>query len=218
MNRKQSILSFSSALGITLFLGFVASLQNHSAAQDIPFQDKILPALFNPKVQQELEISEQQLGRIRKIFDGIRAAQKEFGAELREFSKTGASKDAIDAKRKEFIAKLDEKKDDVAKDAFEVLLPHQMKRLKQVTIQVMMRESAKEGKKQSGLLTKEMMEFLEIDEKQADKIKNKSIELQKKLMEEFKELQDKYTKELLQELSAKQRKKYEDVVGKKFDR
>ena len=187
-------------------------------AQDLPFQDKILPALFNPKVQQELEISEQQLARIRKIFDGIRQSQKEFGAQLKEFSQSGASKEEVDAKRKEFIAQLEVKKDAVSQDAFDVLLPHQMKRLKQVTIQVMMRESAKQNKHQSGLLTKEMMAFLDIDEEQAEKIKNKSVELQKKLMEEFKELQEKYTKELLKELSAKQRKKYEEAVGKKIDR
>ena len=35
-----------------------------------------------------------------------------------------------------------------------------------------------------------------LDPRKAEKIKNKSVELQKKLMEEFKELQEKYTKEL----------------------
>lgn len=197
---------------------FTSDKVNQLTAQDLPFQEKILPVLFNPKVQQELELSDKQILSLKKMLEGIKNSQQRFGKELKEFSQSGATKSEIAKKREEVIKELEVEKKDVQKDAFDQLLPHQIDRLKQLTVQVMMRESAKANKNQSGLLTEEMKAFLDIDKVQAKKIEDKSVELQKKLMAEIKELQEKYRLELLKELTPKQRTKFEKATGSTFTR
>jgi len=189
-----------------------------AAGQDLPFKDRVLPALFNNRVQSELELTDTQKDKIKKLFAGIQKMRKEYGDELKELSQSGASKEKVGEKQKQLVKQLEAEKSKVQKDAFDVLLPHQVDRLRQVTVQVFMQEGAKQQKTKSGLLTKEMIEFLEIDEAQQKKILNKTEELQKKMQEELRALQDKYVNELLKELTAKQRKKYKDTIGDQIKR
>lgn len=188
------------------------------SAQDAPFADKLLPSLFDKRVQSELELTDEQKTKLKDFLDGIKKTQQEYGQQLRQAQKAGASKTELAEKKEELIGKLEVEKGEVQQKAFDVLLPHQVKRLKQVTIQVWMRESAKTGKKVSGFLTQEMIDFLEIGTEQELKIKKKSEELRAKLMKDIQRLQEKYRKELMSELTAKQRKKFEEAIGDTFNR
>lgn len=195
-----------------------AGFSKTGAAQDLPFQEKLLPVLFSPNVQKELELSEAQVLQLKRLLASIKESQQEFGKQLKTLKSQGANPDEVEAKRKSFITELEKQKDEVLSEATDLLLPHQIDRLKQVTIQLMMRESAKASKKESGLLTPEMIEFLGIDSKQEKSIRDKTLELQKKMIKEIKEIQDKYRKELMRELTPKQRKKYEEATGDFFGR
>ena len=214
MSHFCTLIYFGSASLIFSILGSVPPV----VAQDMPFQDKLLSALFDPRIQKELELSESQVKQLKTFLASIKESQKNYGEQLKKMKSQGAENAEIDTKRKDFIAKLDEKKSEIQKEATDLLLPHQIDRLKQVTIQVMMRETAKNSKKESGLLTPEMMKFLKIDSSQEKKIRDKTLELQKKMMQEIKELQEKYRKELMRELTPQQRKKYEEATGDFFVR
>ena len=76
-----------------------------------------------------------------------------------------------------------------------------------------MQQFAKTEKVTSGLLTEARKDYLEIDASQAEEIGKTAKQLQQGLMEEVRRLRDEATQKLLQELTAKQRKKYLELVG-----
>lgn len=203
----------SSAITCFLLLICFGSLQ----AQDSPFEDLALPALLDKRVQNELDLSEPQKSKLTKVFESVQEYRKEYTTEFRELVKSGLPPEEAAKKQKELRDAIELRKGEYQKDAFEVLLPHQIKRLRQLTVQAMMPQIAKQQNAKSGLLTKEMMTFLEIDEVQKNKILKRTEELQKELMEEMKKLQEKYVDKLLDELTPSQRKKYSDAVGEKVE-
>lgn len=200
-------------VGIFLVLICFEELQ----AQDSPFENLALSALFDNRVQAELELSDLQKSKISKILKSVLTWRNDYLEEYRELAKAGLPADKIAEKKKEIQETIELKKGEYQKDALDVLLPHQIKRLRQLTVQAMMPQIAKQQKTKSGLLTKEMMAFLEIDDEQKNKILQKTEQLQRELLEEMKKLQSKYTDKLLDELTPSQRKKYTDAVGEKVE-
>ena len=87
-----------------------------------------------------------------------------------------------------------------------VLLPHQLDRLKQSTIQLMMKQFAKHEKVECGLLTSQIKEYLEIDDEQAKKIAETAKEAREALADKIKKLNAEAQEKLLGELSAEQRR------------
>jgi hypothetical protein len=183
-----------------------------------PFGEFLLNALFDQRVQKELELVPDQKDQLKEVLDRVRNRRQEYIAELQKQKNQGASEDELQARQKEYVAQLEQLKKDSEADALKILLPHQRQRLKQVTAQVMMRESAKKKKVPTGLLTQEMMEYLEIDEKQAGKIEEKVKQLQERLARQIKKLRDEATEDLMQELTAEQRKKYKQLMGDQMDK
>ena len=96
------------------------------------------------------------------------------------------------------------------------LLSHQQKRLRQSAIQLVMRDTAKKKKLPTGVLVPEVREYLDIDDEQAARIKKRATELQKELIEKIRKLTEQSQKKLMEELTAKQKRKYEEMVGERI--
>lgn len=212
---------FGIKVGVNMKTGFVFvviifCLSSWCPAQDskpLPFEARLVGALFNKQVQGELELVEDQKQEMKQILDLLKKKQDELGRELNEFRNSGASEAEVASKRQEFVADFEIDKEQTMAQAMDVLLPHQQKRLRQAGVQLMMRASAKSKQVPTGLLAPEIREYLEINDEQAERIKSKATELQKQLAEKIQKLTEQAQAELLSELSKKQKSKYEDLVG-----
>ncbi len=175
-----------------------------------PFADKMVNALFDRRVQKDLELVDDQKQQLKSLMDEIQAKRKTMATTLKEFAQS-ASEGEIEEKRNELVASFEAFKNKYYQSVTKVLLPHQQERLGQLTAQLMIRDA--QNKYPVSVLAPEMKKFLDIDEKQAEAIKKKAIEVRERLAKQVKELTDKAKAELMDQLTAEQRKKYQKLIG-----
>ena len=183
-----------------------------------PFEDKMLAVMFQPDVQADLELSDEQKSEITTLLDEVKQRRNELSKQLREFHASGAAPAELEAKRMQFVDRFEIDKSEMQAKMMNVLLPHQQQRLRQTTTQLMIRETAKQQKIPTGILAPEIRELLDIDDEQANRIEKKAAKLQKELTEKIKKLQEEARSELMSELSAVQREKYQSLVGDPIQR
>lgn len=183
-----------------------------------PFQEHTISALFSPAVLQSLELVDGQKAQIDEVLKEIKEFHQGLSDEMAEFRASGASNSDIERLRDKMIKQLDKRKTSSMKKINQVLLPHQNKRLKQLTVQVMMQQTAKQAKVESGLLTPPMLKYLEIDKEQEDELRKKVTELRRELTEKIKKLNEEARDKLIKQLKPEQRKKYKELVGDQMDR
>ena len=94
-----------------------------------------------------------------------------------------------------------------------VLLPHQSKRLNQISTQIEMKNRGDA----TALVGSRLAEELGIDDKQKKKIQKRSAEIKAELADKIAKLKEDARKELLRELKPDQRKKLNELVGEKFE-
>lgn len=94
-----------------------------------------------------------------------------------------------------------------------MLLPHQLERLKQVALQIQMK---KRGAANT-LLSDAVTEELGIDSEQKKRIQERQEELKKELADRMAKLKEEIRDKLLNELTAEQKKKLEEISGDDFD-
>ena len=95
----------------------------------------------------------------------------------------------------------------------DLLLPHQIKRLEQLSHQV----SMKKGGAANALTSGKLKDELELSDDDVTKLKARSKELNEKLEKDIAALKAKVKKDLLKELSASQRKKLDELTGDEFE-
>jgi len=184
---------------------------------ELPFSDRMLPALFNKQIQAELELAGEQKDKILELLTELEQKKNEYGRELQEFKNKGATEEELLKKRDEVVALFEVDKSKTFENVDEELLPHQRKRLQQSAIQFSMNAAAKNKKLPTPILVPEVRRFLEIDDGQAERIEKRASELQKELLEKIKKLTDQSRKKLMKELSVEQQKKYRDMVGDRIN-
>ncbi len=101
--------------------------------------------------------------------------------------------------------------DDKAND---ILLPHQVTRLKQLIVQSQSRRS---GGPSSGALPSMMIEELDISDEQMEEMKKKAEEVREKMNEKIAKIRQQAEEEILSVLTADQRAKYKEMVGDAYD-
>lgn len=181
-----------------------------------PYAKFAVNAIFDKRVQQELELGEKQKTEIEVTLKQLTDLRDEMAEELREMKMAGVTKQEILRRRDNLITRLEDEKKDLQKDLFEILLPHQVTRLNQLAAQIANREAAKKGKTNTGLLTPEMKDYLDIDDQQAERIKQRTSEIQKELAEKIRKLNEQAIEEQLKELTPSQREKYLKLMGKRL--
>ena len=211
MKRKLDVVLASAALYV------IASLLSGAACaqeeQQLPFADKMLGALFNKDVQNNLELVESQSADLKNILKEVEEKRNSLGKELREYQQSGATQAEVTSRREEIVADFEKYKAEFQIKATAVLLPHQLDRLKQLTVQFMMKDTAKRNRVPTGILAPEIRSYLDIDDSQAEKIKKRATEIRDELKKKIEELTKKAQDELLSELSEPQKKKYRKLVG-----
>ncbi len=197
-------------------LGIRVAPAQESTAQ--PFEDKMLPALFQQEVQVELELVEDQKAELKQRLDALLQQKDELGRQLAEFQRSGATEQEVNARRQELIEGFELEKAETQSAILQVLLPHQRQRLREATAQIMMRESAKGRKVASPILVPEIRAYLEIDDQQAERIQQRASQLQSELMEQIRKLQQEAQAKLMAELTETQKAKYKQLVGDPIQR
>jgi len=213
---------FNTTLSLLLLFTFSISIfASQATAQEEtetkPFADKMLPALFNKQIQAELELVENQKSELKTLMDELQERRKQLGSELAEFKRSGASPSELDARRMEIVEGFETEKTTALSNLMNVLLPHQKKRLGQATAQYMMRELAKSKKLPTGILAPEIRKYLEIDDAQAEKIKNRASEIQKELAAKIKKLTEQAQAQLMNELTQTQKSKLDELIGERIN-
>lgn len=162
--------------------------------------------LSNPSVQKDLELVGDQLKQVEDL-------QAEFARQMKEqigdLTKGGFSADRFEGIG-ELVKKL--QKEQHAKMEG-LLLPHQIKRLKQVALQTHMKNAGAAG----ALVSAALAEELGITEEQQERLKERSKEIEKKLAEDTAKLKEKAKEELLKELTSKQRSLLKEMTGDKYE-
>ncbi len=174
-------------------------------------QGQSLYLLLTPQMQKELEIVPEQLEQLQAIqkksqlqlSDGYKKLQ-EVPAEERQ------------AKYMELYREMGEATE---KEVRDVLLPMQIKRLRQIALQTKLQQM--QWGTTSALMADELVAELEITDQQkarfAEAEKEMRAEIQKKTQEFYKQLQEESRAKLLDVLTPEQRRKLDGLTGPKYE-
>ena len=198
---------------LVCLLAFVAPAV---AQEKTSFGEFALNAMFNKQVQKELDLVDEQTTEITEQLKGLMKFRNELAAELREMKTAGEAEQALIKRRDEMQEELKVQKKKVESQVLDVLLPHQQKRLREVSAQFVTREAMKQSKVSTGLLTPQMLEYLDVDDEQAERIEKRAKEIRKRLTGKIDKLKKEALEDLMKELSAKQKKKYRNLMGEEF--
>ena len=198
---------------LVCLLAFVAPAV---AQEKTSFGEFALNAMFNKQVQKELDLVDEQTTEITGQLKGLMKFRNELAAELREMKTAGEAEQALLKRRDEMQEELKVQKKKVESQVLDVLLPHQQKRLREVSAQFVTREAMKQSKVSTGLLTPQMLEYLDVDDEQAERIEKRAKEIRKRLIGKIDKLKKEALEDLMKELSAKQKKKYRNLMGDEF--
>ncbi|MCP4081701.1 MAG: hypothetical protein GY819_03990 [Planctomycetaceae bacterium] len=201
-------------LGVCL-LAFVSPAV---AQEKTSFGEFTLNAMFDKQVQKELDLVDEQRAEISEQLKGLTEFRNELSVELRDMKSAGGAEQALLNRRDEMREELKAQKKKVESQVLDILLPHQQKRLREVSAQYVNREAMKQNKVNTGLLTPQMLEYLDVDDEQAKRIAKRAEKIRKRLTEKIETLKKEAMEDLMKELSSKQKKKYRDLMGEEFKR
>ena len=169
-----------------------------------------LALLRMESVQNEIELVDDQLEEIEGL-------QEEMWQEMQE-SMRGLRDLPMEERREQFAelrGQMEEKQADYEKQIEDVLLPMQVKRLKELHLQSRSRRS---GNGAVGILQNdEMLEELGIDEEQKKKLEEKIEEVRKEVEKKIKEIRKEAEDDILSVLTSEQRKMFREKIGETFD-
>ena len=175
--------------------------------------DFVMPApdpwsmINNPSVQKDLELVGDQLKRVQEM-------QKEHSDEMRKQLgdlRKGGSIDLGNVQNvKEIIDSLRQRQKE---ELQQLLLPHQIQRLRQVALQTHMKQAGTAG----ALANSEVAEQLGLDEDQIKSLQEKSKELREQMQKDIQALQEKMKASLIAELTPQQQAKLKELMGDKYE-
>ena len=195
-------------LKLTLYLTILMCVCATSFAQEKPIHSILkwihkLETLESSAYKGELELVEDQLIELKEIrkraAEIVHAAITSQGTEVK---KETAIKDAVRQLNQEVS---------------DILLPHQVERLNQISIQ---RGTKVHASSSIGLLSPTLVRLLDISNEQKDEIEKRAKEFDErkkklvaKFLEDVEELQKQSSKSVLAVLDNNQQEKYNNIVG-----
>lgn len=150
-------------------------------------------------VQKELELVEDQVDDIKSLQE----EQREAAGDMFRAMRDGGDRDEMMEKFRELTKEYEDKANDI-------LLPHQVKRLKQLVVQDQTRRS---GGATTGSLPESMVEELGITEEQLEEMKEKAESVREKMNEKIAKIRAQAQEEILSVLDSEQRARYKEMVG-----
>lgn len=162
----------------------------------------------NRGVQKEIELVDEQLQQLKKINEDF---SKRIQEQMQSIQDNKGNFDIKNAKKlAELIKQLGDEKNSKMEEVF---LPHQLERLKQISIQTQMKRSGE----QALFSNRDVIEALDLSKEQQDELKKKAKALKKEMEEKMKEWKEKAREELFDELTREQREKLKAMLGNDFD-
>jgi hypothetical protein len=162
------------------------------------------------EVQQEIELSEDQQAQLQTLGDTIRSEVRDQMQGMFQ-----GLRDLSDEERQAKFAEIRTKFEEINKDAEarlqNVLMPHQLDRLKQIDLQSRIQRGGA-----AALTEGELADTLGLSESQRDQIRQKSEEVQKDLEDRISQLRTDARNQLLEVLTPDQRAKLESMMGAEF--
>jgi len=152
-------------------------------------------------VGDEIMLLDDQKADIEKIQTDYRESMRTAMEEARESGDRGQIREIMDEKRKEMEEQMND-----------VLLPHQVGRLEQLSVQSRMQRSGADG----ALASTEIRDRLGLSEEQLEQIQEIARESQTELQKKVAELQKEARQKVLGALTPKQQEMWEELVGGEF--
>jgi hypothetical protein len=196
------------AIALSLSISYVSN----SSAQEkkTPFADNIIGTLANPKMAAELELLEEQQESIKELMEEFGQIRQEVGQDMKDIWEAAGDEERKEI-GKEYWRRVEEGRLEIVKQMKANLLPHQIDRVEQLSAQRMMTEG--KGRESAGLLSDQMINYLDIDANQKQRIQDKSEKLKQEVTEKIQKILEDAKQELLAELNADQKRKYEQLLG-----
>jgi hypothetical protein len=160
--------------------------------------------LQDDNILSELDVVDEQRQQLQQLCDEIQQRRSDFAATVRDLPA-----DKRVQYIRDFSSLLTANVDDQVE---QILLPHQLERVKQIQLQTKMRRAGVRSLDQ-----KELAEALGITDEQREKLKKKQAEVEKQLRKKIDQLRKEALDEVLSVLTAKQREKLKDMVGTEYD-
>ncbi|MCC9608225.1 hypothetical protein LOC68_01055 [Blastopirellula sp. JC732] len=174
--------------------------------------------LMNPQVREDLEIPEAQFEEIQEIMTSVREKMREV------FQGMGNFRDMTEEERTEFRekmqAKMAEVQAEVKADLEEVLLPHQLTRLKQIALQQQVARGGGPGGGSgaaNALTSDKVAELLGLTEEQLAELREKREEVAQELREKLLAAQKEAEEKLLSVLTPEQQAKWKELLGEPYE-
>jgi len=161
--------------------------------------------LMREDVRKELELVDEQIAGLQKLGEGLRGRMGEMFSGIRDIE----DREERMTKMREIMGKAQA---ETEKEVGEILLPHQMKRAKQLVFQQRLRGGAGRALTGGGSLAEE----LGITETQQEKLRATNEKLEAELRQKIAELRNKAQDELLKVLTTKQQAQFKELVGEPF--
>lgn len=171
--------------------------------------------LHNKSVREEIELVDEQY---QKMQDYYRKSQQEINQAVKAMMKPVKSGDgkinrSVQLQGKKLKELIEKQKAETEKKLKELLLPHQLKRLEQVSNQVTIKNMGT----LNSLVRGKLKDELELTDEDIKRLKERSAKIEKKLQEDIAKLREKAKKDLLGELSSRQRNKLNELLGDRFE-
>ncbi len=199
----MQIMSFSSDDGTGMV--FEAPIMLGGEGMMLPGMMDQFGLLSQQSIQEELDFVGEQRDQYKRL-------QEDYNQRIREKMES-MNKGGFDPeKAKNLGEEIRVMKEQQARDIEDLLLPHQINRLKQIQLQQRMKAMGL-----NALNDKKLAEELGMTEEQLEKLKERAKELTADLQKKIQELREETQQTLLKELSREQQEKLKELTGSKFE-
>lgn len=163
--------------------------------------------LMNPQVAEELELSEDQQQKFRQLREELMGGMREQFEGFRDMSR-----EEREARMRELRTKAEQRIQTAQTKVKEILLPHQVKRLEQISFQMQTRRGI------SGILdNQEMVKKFGLTDKQIEDLKKIAEEAREKLQKVPQQIREEAEAKAKAILTPAQLKLMEEAQGERFE-
>lgn len=176
-------------------------------------QSSELTLLGNAKIQEELELVDDQIEEIKEIESEVTNSMRDLFVSRRE-EMSNASNEERKEMWSEMQKEMREQYTKVKPKIESVLLPNQVQRLAEIKMQATLRRSGGLTSERGGQALKEQ---LGISDEQMEAMKEKASKARETLTAKIAKLRKEAEAEVLSVLDSEQRTKYDEMMGEAFD-
>jgi hypothetical protein len=167
----------------------------------------LIALLEDKRICDQLDLIDEQMERFRAVKEAYSLQVNVLGQSMAIGPGTSAEEKLA------YMRKMSQLKKDARAEIRSMLLPHQIERLKEITLQIYVKRNGAANT----ILSEVMVEELEISSSQKKRIESLRKELKEELEEQIAKLKETYENKLLDELTDKQKTRLEELSGDSFE-